>query len=382
MIADRRLPPCVSVPIKTVLLLQDLEFGGTQRYALTLLKSLDREIFSPRLWVLRDGMDMVPIAEEAGIRPVWMSHSSYVGPWALGNLVWRLFTERPHILYTLTVVPNIWGRLFGTLARVPVIISGWRELFPKQYEAWMWKLSKRVICNAHMLRHVISVRSGVDPHRIAVVANGVDHDFFLPDHSHKASCPTVVFVGRLVREKDPLTLLEAFCLLLNRIPEAQLKIVGNGRLRSRIRSFLKKRGMEGSVDLIPGTQDIRGLLSRSWVFAMSSRQDASPNVILEAMSSELPVVATRVGGIPELVLEGQTGLLVEPGNPKAMAEALERLLTDERLRNDLGRNGRKAVIDNHSIEGMARRTEAVLLAAARESEAELAGGCCDSEDAE
>jgi glycosyltransferase involved in cell wall biosynthesis len=213
-----------------------------------------------------------------------------------------------------------------------------------------------------------------------VVANGVDHDFFLPDHSQKTSHPTVLFVGRLVREKDPLTLLKAFCLVLSRIPEARLQIVGNGRLRSRLRSFLKKRGMEEGVDLIPGTQDIRGFLSRSWVFAMSSRQEASPNVILEAMSSELPVVATRVGGIPEIVLDGQTGLLVEPGNPKAVAEALERLLTDEKLRNDFGRNGRKAVIDNHSIEKMSRRTEEVLLSAARESWAELSGSYCDADD--
>lgn len=355
--------PSADFPIDMVVLLQDLEFGGTQRYALTLLKNLDRALFSPRLWVLRGGMDMAPVAEEAGIEPLWMSHSSYVGLWSLGNLLWRLFTERPCLLYTLTVVPNIWGRLFGSLARVPVIVSGWRELFPKQYEGWMWKLSTRVICNAHMLRKLISERSGVDPNRIAVVGNGVDHDFFLPDHSQKTDYPTVLFVGRLVKEKDPLTLLKAFSLLLNRIPEARLQMVGNGRLRYRLRSFLRKNGMEACVELIPGTRDIRGYLRRSWVFAMASCQEASPNVIIEAMSSELPVVATRVGGIPEIVLEGRTGLLVEPGSPKSFAEALERLLRDRTLREEFGRAGRMSVLERHAAGMMTRETEKIFLEA-------------------
>jgi glycosyltransferase involved in cell wall biosynthesis len=356
----------ISPPFRVVLLVQDLEFGGTQRYAIHLLKKLDRRLFSPELWILRGGMDMVPMARESGARLVWMSHSSWVAPHALANLAWRLRKERPHILYTLTVVPNIWGRILGRMAKVPVIVSSWRSLYPKQYESWMWPLSTRIVCNAHVLKDVMTRSYGVDPERIAVIPNPIDAEFFSPDHGQKAPSPTVVSIGRLVAEKDPRTLIEGFRLTAERLPHARFEIVGDGYLKDDVEALIRTYSLESRVTLRPGQADIRPNLRRAWVFAMASIREASPNVVLEAMASELPVVAPRVGGIPELVIDSETGLIFEPGDPKAMADALTTLLEDESRRNAMGIKGRQRVQAAHTMEAMIADTQRVLMEALNE----------------
>ncbi len=357
----------LTAPFHTVLLLQDLEFGGTQRYAVQLLKHLDRTLFSPELWVLRGGKDMLPIAEEANVKVVFLSLSPRVGPRAITHLFWRLIRYPPDILYTLTGVPNIWGRPFGTIARVPVIISSWRGLVAKQWESILWPLSTRIVCNAHALKGVIVRLHSVDPSRIAVVTNAVRADYFCPGNGDKAAEPTVLYVGRLAPEKDLLTLLEGFRLARETIPNARLDIVGNGSLKPKLEDFILRNSLETAVRLLPGRRDIRPLLHRAWVFAMTSIREASPNVILEAMATELPVVGTRVGGIPELIQDGDTGIVVELANPNAFAKALTCLLDDEDMRRSMGRRGRERVLAFHTMERMIEQTQQVIIEAANEA---------------
>lgn len=350
-------------PISIIILLQDLEFGGTQRYALHLLKHLDRRLFSPELWVLRGGADMLPMAMEADIKIVWLSRSSFVGPWALINLLFNLIRSRHDILYTLTVVPNIWGRIFGKVARIPVIVSGYRSLFPRQHERWLWPISNRIICNADVLKKNMVHRFSVNPDRIAMIPNGVDTDFFYPIPEQKSLKPTALFIGRFVKEKAPEDLLKAFSKVLKKVPEARLEMIGNGPLTNRLKVLIRSQSLESRVRLIPATRDIRPFLNRAWVLALVSTQEASPNVIIEAMASGLPVVATRVGGIPELVADGQTGILVEPGDLQDLVSALIKLLMEEPKRQMMGFKARERVMVNHTLEKMVRQTEAVFLEA-------------------
>ena len=108
-------------------------------------------------------------------------------------------------------------------------------------------------------------------------------------------------------------------------------------------------------------------LAHAWVFALASVMEASPNVILEAMSMKLPVVATRVGGIPELIQDGYTGLVVKPREPEALAAALIAVLTDESKRLTMGEMARQRVLENHTLETMVRRTEQVIMEAVQEA---------------
>lgn len=350
-------------PIKLAILLQDLEFGGTQRYTVNLLKHLDRSLFLPRLWVLRGGEDMVPMVQKTGVEIVRFSNGRWVSPMALARLAARLISDQPDILYTLTVVPNIWGRVFGRLARVPAVVSGYRSLLPKQHEGILWRLSDRIICNAHALKTLMHEQFGVDPARIAVVPNSVDAEHFRPEPGTKDPYPTVLFMGRLVDDKDPLNLLEGFRLTAARFPAARFRIIGNGPYRLELERRITHYRLESQIQLLPARADIRPDFHRAWVFTLPSRREASPNVIIEAMAAGLPVVSTRVGGIPELVAHGETGLLVEPSDPEGLADALVRVLSDDNLREEMGRKGRAKVLVEHDTKILVRRTEAVLLEA-------------------
>jgi glycosyltransferase involved in cell wall biosynthesis len=263
----------------------------------------------------------------------------------------------------LTVVPNIWGRIIGALLRIPVIVSGYRSLFPNQHERWLWRLSRRLICNAGALKKIMVERYGVPPQRIAVIPNSVDADHFTPSVADKTDVPTVLYLGRFVPDKDPANVLESFRLVAARHPTARFEMVGDGPLFGRAETFITSHGLARRIRLSHGVEDVRPHLRNAWVLALGSRREASPNVILEAMSTGLPVAATNVGGIPEIVSHGRTGLLVPPADPQGMAEAILTLLEDGDKRSRFGQNARQAALDMHSPDLLVHKTEEVFLEA-------------------
>jgi glycosyltransferase involved in cell wall biosynthesis len=243
---------------------------------------------------------------------------------------------------------------------VPVVVSGYRSLYPKQAERWLWRLADRIICNAEALKEVMVDRFDVNSRRIAVIPNAVDVEAFQPSEAAKAPEPTVLFVGRLVQEKDPLNMVEGFRLVADKLPDVRFQRLGNGLLKPEVEARIRACGLESRLELLPGTPDIRPYLRRAWAFVLASAMEASPNVIIEAMAMGLPVVATRVGGIPELVVHEETGFLVNPGDPAGLADALISLLTNESQRRLMGDMGRQRVLERHTLENMVRQTERVL----------------------
>jgi glycosyltransferase involved in cell wall biosynthesis len=311
---------------------------------------------------------MLGWAAASGVEPLWLSHSKRVGPVALASLWRQLHRNRPGLLYTLTVIPNIWGRVLGALEGVPAVVSGWRNFHPKQHEWLLWRLSRRIICNAEVLKGVMVSRCGVDPKRIAVIRNGVDVEYFAPRPEGRAPVPTVLYAGRLVAEKNPVGLLECFRIAAQRLPDARFLMIGNGKLRETAVAFIGRHDLRHRVELLSGQSEIRQYLHKAWIFAMASRREGSPNIILEAMASGLPVVATRAGGVVELVDDGVNGILCDHDNPVQFAEALVRLLGDSRLRESMGIRAREKVLRSHTIRAMVRSTEQTLLEAWREGE--------------
>ena len=142
---------------------------------------LDRELFDLELWVLRKGEDMAPMAMATGQKVVYLTRDSRVTPRALGRLYSRLKKERPAILYTLTPVPGIWGRLFGRIIGIPAIVSSQRGYRGQQYESLLWILSDLIIANAEAVKKSTVKKHGVDPTRILVIPNGVDDGYYAPD---------------------------------------------------------------------------------------------------------------------------------------------------------------------------------------------------------
>ena len=315
------------------------------------------------VWLLAAGDDLAPLARDWGLPLVRLGRQEHVGPAALARL-WRRLQQQPvDLLMPLTVVPNIWGRVLGRLARVPVIVGNCRGggAPRRQHERWLWGLAHHIICNSAALSRVLTRDCGVPEARLSVIPNGVDTDYFQPAPESLQPYPGVVLcVARMVPDKDHDTLIRAFALAAPAFPQAQLWLVGDGPGLAMARRLAEATLPPGSFRFIPPQADLRPLFRQAGLLALSSRTEALPNVVLEAMAAGLPVAATAVGGVPELVTPGRTGWLAAAGDVPGLAAALSRLLENPEQCRAFGRAGRQRVERDFSLKTMARRYEDVL----------------------
>ncbi len=354
--------PQATRPARVVMLLQDLAFGGTQRQALELARRLDRSRFSPQFWMLTDVRDFAPQAEAAGIPLTWLSPYPTVGPLSLAAL-WRgLKADRPDLLVPLTAVPNIWGRVFGRLRGVAPVIATCRGggAIKRQHERLLAGLAAHHIVNAEPLRESLRALGRPDD-TITCIANGVDTDHFTPPPAELRPVREVVLcLARFCEDKDHETLIKAFEVVVARRPRAELWLIGDGPLRTRVRTLAARSPVRGRIRTYPSSPDPRPFYQQASVVTLSSVREGLPNVILEAMAMGLPVAATAVGGIPDAVEPGRTGLLCPPRNPEALGRDIAELLEDEQKRLAFGENARKRAVAQYSMDAMVRRHEAVF----------------------
>ncbi|MEM9435392.1 MAG: glycosyltransferase family 4 protein [Pseudomonadota bacterium] len=189
------------------------------------------------------------------------------------------------------------------------------------------------------------VHCGVDPARYGAS----------PDRGEAGS--EIVFVGRLAAVKGVLVLLEAVAQLANAYPQARVTLIGDGPERARIEARVAALGLGDRVTFTGYlTQtEVAARLASASIFALPSFAEGVPVVLMEAMAAELPVVATRIAGIGELVTDGEAGLLVPPGDVKSFSAAIETLLADPKQRIAMGRAGRAAVVASYDIAQEAAR---------------------------
>ncbi|MGH2747921.1 MAG: glycosyltransferase [Actinomycetota bacterium] len=180
---------------------------------------------------------------------------------------------------------------------------------------------------------------------------------------HQPAFPTVVSVGNLRPEKGHAVLLEAFAEVVTALAEARLVLVGGGMLEERLRRRTKELGLESHVEFAGPVEDVWPYLAAAHVFAFPSKHEMLGVAAMEAMAAGLPVVASDVGGIPEVVEDGVTGILVPPGDRLAWANAITRLLRSSQLRDEMGRRA-VASADRwhvrHTVDGYYRLYEELL----------------------
>jgi glycosyltransferase involved in cell wall biosynthesis len=210
------------------------------------------------------------------------------------------------------------------------------------------------------VRHFLE-RAGHDPAKLVTIHYGLDEPPATPSSPTPAEAgvvdgvPLAVAVGRLIEQKDHEPLLRAFALVHRNQPHARLAILGSGPLETRTRSLAAELGL-AEVLTMPGRTDVRDWLERADVFVHSSRWEGFGIVLLEAMLAGLPVVSTRVSAVPEIVVDGETGALVGPGDVQGLAASLTSLLADPALAQRLGAAGRARALTEFSVGRMVERT--------------------------
>ena len=230
----------------------------------------------------------------------------------------------------------------------------------RQHESWLGRLAQHHVCNATSIKRLLVERHKVPDAAVTVIPNGVDTATFRPAQAGSAG-GRVLAIGRLAPDKDHGTLIRAFARVLDDHPTAQLTIVGEGEERDRLERLAATLLPSDRFRLeAPTGTDVVDLYHRADLVVLSSVREGAPNVLLEAMACGLPVVATAVGGVPDLVADGVTGLLVPSGDPVTMAGAIGRLLSDPAARAAFGRAGRERVERQFSIAEMVRAHEVLF----------------------
>ncbi len=180
--------------------------------------------------------------------------------------------------------------------------------------------------------------------------------------NHRGERPTILFIGRQVPEKGQVVLMEAVVLLAERGHRVNITLAGEGQARAELERLAEQLGLAAQVSFpgAVGQEEIRALYEGASIFCLPSFAEGIPGVLMEAMAMRLPVVSTRITGIPELVDDGRTGLLVTPGRSDELADALERLLLDPSFGHQLGSSARDKVIREFNTASSAKQLYELL----------------------
>ena len=352
--------------------------GGTENQFMTLARMLDRMRFDVEFACLRRWGGFVDELVARNIPLTNYPVSTFCSLAALAQqarLTRHIRRRRIQIVHAY----NFYGNVFATPpARLvaPVVIASIRDRAPylttmqKRVQRYACQFADCILVNAEAVKEWL-IGDGYDGSKIAVIRNGVDLARFdnLPAQSNVRcelgladDTPLVGVVSRLTRLKGLEDFLEAAAIVRSRIPAARFLVAGetNPMDRDYLRELQEHAARCGVAEHVTFTgirNDVPAVLASLTVSVMPSLNEALSNVVLESMAAGAPTVATRVGGTPEAVGDGVTGLLVPPGDSAALADAIVHLLNNPQLAAHLGRAARVRIADHFSVRRMVRATE-------------------------
>lgn len=357
----------MSIPI--LYFITELSTGGAQNALLRLLKGLDRESFSPAVACLYNGDGAVAQEIRAlgiDVFDAQMRHKADL--LALLRLYRHIRRTRPTILHTSLFHANLPGRILGRLAGVLSIICSERTMAMEsewryRVNRWTIGLVDSVVVVSANVRDFCLSHIGLPADKLVVIYNGVDlpnNRLALQEESRAElglplDVPIVGAVSRLDPVKGVDVLLQAFAS----VEDAHLAIVGDGPERVPLAVLADDLGVSNRIHWAGHRRDVPRLLPAFDLFVQPSLHEGLPNAVLEAMAAGLPVVATAVGGTPEVVDDEVTGFLVPPRDPQALAQGLRALLHNSDLRRKMGRAGRDRVEQYFSLKQMVKQTQAL-----------------------
>lgn len=366
-----------------VMTVADGFIGGGESLARKIAQRLDRERFCSTMCVTRP-MERTPAIEEglaeldaAGAAVIELNRSARFSltPWR--RLVGEMRERRIDILHTHMIGPNFWGALLAPRARVPVFIA--------HEHTWSWEGQplRRIIDRQLIARRAdafvavsrfdqkqMTKVEGIPPAKTRFVPIGIASaertaggSGIRAELGIDPSQPVVGLVGFLRPQKAYEVMLEATCTLLQEFPNLRVLIVGGdvrgSAEKSRLERLVSELGLAEVVSFLDFRADVLDVIDAFDVAAQTSDFEGTPQSILEFMEAGKPVVATRVGGVPDLVRDGETGFLVAPRDPDGLAVSIGNLLRDPNRAAAMGRAGQMLRRSEFTIEAMIARIEAL-----------------------
>jgi glycosyltransferase involved in cell wall biosynthesis len=370
-----------SRPIRVTYLIGTLETGGAETQLVRLINGLDRSRFLPSLVCLfgfgplkarlDDGVEVVSLG-----LPVLRRQSSVATAAtairAVGRLRAQLIRQKSDIVHGYLTTAYVFGALAGWSARTRVTIASRRGLDTQRHHpSRRLRLAARLangcidftLCNSEAVRQVAIVDDELPSSRTGVIYNGIE----LPVDANRVDLPAgwcasesdgcVAMVANFRDVKRHTDVIEAVRLVVRRRPRFMLVLLGDGAERGSIERLVRTSHLDQNV-LLAGTQlEAADLLSAFDLTVLASSQESFPNALMESMARGVPVVSTRVGGVPELVRDGIDGKLVDVGHPEQLAAAIMEMLDKPQMRREMGDAARTRIRESFSVDAMVTQTE-------------------------
>jgi glycosyltransferase involved in cell wall biosynthesis len=345
--------------VPVAIFLSSFDPGGTERQMIELIRRFDRQRFDVHVACFHRRGAWLARAEEQAASVAEFPIRSFRHAHTLAEA--RRFARwcRDHgiaVVHTSDLYANIFGLPAAAMAGVPVRIGNRRELTIGK-SAGQLALQRAAYGCAHVVvansqaAAARLVRERVPMERVRVVPNGIALESYAPRPSDRP-IRRIVTVANLRPEKGHDTLIAAMPPVLRRRPELEFVFAGDGPCRERLEALARTTRVADRVRFVGHAEDVAGLLASSDLFVLPSRSEAFPNSVLEAMAAGLPVVATRVGGITELVEHQRTGVLVPPDDERALSFALLDLVQWPAHAARLGEAARSTVASRYSFDQM------------------------------
>jgi glycosyltransferase involved in cell wall biosynthesis len=344
-----------------------LDAGGTERQLTETAIALDRRHFEPYVACFDARGVRADDLRRAGVPVVEFPVRSFAAP-GTAALGWRFVTwlrsQRVVLLHLFDYPSVLFGVPLGRLARVPIVLSsqrGDRRLFPPSAHLALRvtdRLVDGIVVNSDYIRRLLATRDGVPDPLMHTCHNGLDPSVFHPSGTRlrpeiaRDGC-VIGIVAALRPEKSIGTLLEAFAGL--RDSRHHLVIVGEGPCRLDLEAQARVLGLTTRCTFVPGTSEVAAWYRGIDIFVLPTLNESFSNSLMEAMACGCCVVATNVGGNPELVRDSENGLLFEAGNTADLTACLERAIGSDELRRSLGNAARRTIEAAYTNEIAARR---------------------------
>jgi glycosyltransferase involved in cell wall biosynthesis len=357
---------------RVLYLIGGLDPGGAERQLLYLAEGVARVADVTVVSLSTSAIGLLPQFQRIpGVTTLMCAKHRKIDLTLIPRLIRLLRRERPMILHTVLRTANYWGRVAGIMARIPIVIAGERNVEVERgrvsncLDGLLARVTDRIIVNASAIRdHLIRVE-GVDPRTIDVVSNGVE----VPSRSGSSDtvrlrqqlgidddAPLVAFVGRLTRQKNPARFLTMADAVRRHGLRCHFLLIGNGPLRPALEAQARALDLHGLTRFLGQRDDVGRILESVDLLVQTSDWEGMPNVVLEASAAGVPVVATDVGGVREIIAEAVTGHVVPASDVSLLVDRVVQLLGDAGRRHEYGERARRLVQDRFSLEAMVTRT--------------------------
>jgi len=369
------------------------QVGGAEKSLCELIAQLDRDRFRPVILHLPDA-EWLRYARETGaeLRPsvphsdLYAARRTDLGGGALAGLqrmlaamppvaaLWRDLGEiRPDLVHTNSTKMHLMAGAAARLRRLPVVWHMRDLMTDDDARAWLRRAVEQIRPEVIAISEAVAAQFEGMPCHVRVVPNGIPIDRFTPGPPPEGlrgrlglpeGVPAACVVGRLTPWKGHQTLLRAWPGVLGRVPEAHLLIVGEVAFwedgyAADLRALADELGIVDRVVWAGFRDDVPEILREVDLLILASTDEPFGRVLIEGMAAGLPVVATASGGVPEIVVEGETGLLVPPEQPAPMADAIAQLLADPGRARAMGEAGRSRAVERFDVRRVARQVEEV-----------------------